>query len=484
MPNLSPEFIEVMRALLGPETDAFLRALDAPAALALRVHRRGEAAMPFIAGAVPWAEGGFYLRPETRPGTSIAHWAGAFYLQEASAMLPAAVLAARPGERVLDLCAAPGGKASQIARAMDGEGALVANEVDPARARVLAGNLERLGVCNAVVTCEKPDRLAAKWSGFFDAVLVDAPCSGEGMFRRDLDARKQWSAAAPAGCQKRQADILDAAARLVRPGGRLVYSTCTFNALENEESVRDFLCRHPDFSLWDFEMPGLGASEGGMLRIWPQRVRGDGQFAARLRRAGGEMEDTPIRIAERERGAQLTTPCTARFAEDSWKKGARARRGARCPQAGKGERAATGAEDGRALVEALHDTVLRSLPPAVLRARMRLLGDRLFAVPALAPDMDGLRVVSPGTALLRVGKNRVEPEHALAMALCPEQALRAAALDEAEARAFLAGEVLPRAGEAGWALATYDGLALGWGKQADGTLKNHLPKGLRKTLRA
>ena len=243
MPELKPGFIANMRALLGEEAGAFFRALEEAPSLALRPHRGMEAAEPFIEGAVPWAAGGFYLRPGARPGASVAHWAGAFYLQEASAMLPAAALEARPGERVLDLCAAPGGKSSQIALAMGGEGVLVANEVDAARARVLAANLERLGVTNAVVLNETPARLAARWPGYFDAVLVDAPCSGEGMFRREPQSREAWTDAAPRGCAKRQAEILEAAAKLVRPGGRLLYSTCTFNGEENEGSVADFPAR-------------------------------------------------------------------------------------------------------------------------------------------------------------------------------------------------------------------------------------------------
>ena len=243
MPELKPEFIANMRALLGEEAGAFFRALEEAPSLALRPHRGMEAAEPFIEGAVPWAEGGFSLRPGARPGASVAHWAGAFYLQEASAMLPAAALKAKPGERVLDLCAAPGGKSSQIALSMGGEGMLVANEVDTARARVLAANLERLGVTNAVVLNETPARLAARWPEYFDAVLVDAPCSGEGMFRRDPQSREAWTDAAPRGCRKRQGEILDAAAKLVRPGGRLLYSTCTFNGEENEGKRGGLFCR-------------------------------------------------------------------------------------------------------------------------------------------------------------------------------------------------------------------------------------------------
>lgn len=449
MPNLPPEFVENLRALLGAETEDFLRALEQPPALALRAHRGVEAAAPFVSEPVPWAENGFYRPDGARPGASIEHWAGAFYLQEASAMLPAAALAARPGERVLDLCAAPGGKASQIAWALAGRGVLVANEIEPARARVLAANLERLGVVNAVVVNESPARLAARWPGAFDAVLVDAPCSGEGMFRRDLESRRQWTGAAPRGCQKRQAEALDAAAALVRPGGRLVYSTCTFNALENEGSVAGFLQRHANFEPWDFQVPALGASADGMLRLWPHRARGDGHFAARLRR----LETSEA--AQAKRGAGKGAP-----------------------------KAPARDEDGpRALLAELLQTAVRALPDGIENARLRLSGRLLLAVPALAPDMEGLRVISPGLALLRAEKGRVEPEHALAMALKPEMAHRAAALSEAEALAFIAGEALPRTGEAGWTLATYKNLPLGWGKQVGETLKNHVPKGLRARLR-
>ena len=427
-----------MRGLLGAQLDAFVEALEGASALAMRLHRPEADASRFLDAPVPWARGGFYLREGARPGASIEHWAGAFYLQEASAMLPAAVLDAQAGERVLDLCAAPGGKASQIAQALGETGTLVANEIELSRARALAGNLERLGVTNALVISETPSRLAARWPGAFDAVLVDAPCSGEGMFRRDPQTRAQWTSAAPQGCQRRQAEILDAAAALVRPGGRLIYSTCTFNALENEGSVEGFLKRHPSFSPWEFETAGLGASQGGMLRIWPHRARGDGQFVARLRKAG----DSPLESVP----AQKADPAA------------------------------------RALLDALHATAVHALPAPLMRARLS--GGRLFAVPARAPETDGMRVLSSGTALLRVEKNRVEPEHALAMALAPGGALRVATLCEAEARAFLAGEALAREGEPGWTLATYAGLPLGWGKQSGETLKNHLPKGLRRALRA
>ena len=486
MPELKTAFIANMRALLGEEAGAFFRALEEAPSLALRPHQGMEAAAPFIEGAVPWAEGGFYLRPGARPGASVAHWAGAFYLQEASAMLPAAALQAKPGERVLDLCAAPGGKSSQLALAMGGEGVLIANEVDAARARVLAANLERLGVTNAVVLNETPARLAARWPGYFDAVLVDAPCSGEGMFRREAQSREAWTDAAPRGCAKRQAEILEAAAKLVRPGGRLLYSTCTFNDVENEGSVANFLQDHADFAPEEFALPGLGASRGGMLRIWPQRARGDGQFAALLRRAGSAGDGPEARagmvvreVFARGDGADSSggLPSAHPAASiDMWLDA--------LPKASPARRAGKAAPmpDVAALLQELGKCAVSALPVSPRGARLRLEGRRLIAAPLDAPELDGLRVVSPGLALLRAETARVEPEHALAMALLPGMARRAAALTEEEALAFIAGEALPREGEAGWTLVTHAGLPLGWGKQAGGMLKNHVPKGLRARL--
>ncbi len=509
MAELKAGFIANMRALLGEEAGAFFRALEQAPSLALRPHRGMGAAEPFIEAAVPWAEGGFYLRPGARPGASVAHWAGAFYLQEASAMLPAAALKARPGERVLDLCAAPGGKSSQIALAMGGEGALIANEVDAARARVLAANLERLGVTNAVVLNETPARLAARWPGYFDAVLVDAPCSGEGMFRREAQSREAWTDAAPRGCAKRQAEILEAAATLVRPGGRLLYSTCTFNDVENEGSVANFLQDHADFAPEEFALPGLGASQGGMLRIWPQRARGDGQFAALLRRAGNAGNGPEAQAgADAAGGIPASVYGADGGAGRPFARGNEAGRAQAGVGDGSGEppsahpAAAIGmwldalaetrparragktapAPDVAALVRELGEYAVSALPVSPRGARLRLEGRRLFAVPLDAPELDGLRALSPGLALLRVEKGRVEPEHALAMALLPDMARRAAALTEKEALAFIAGEALPREGEAGWTLVTHAGLPLGWGKQAGGLLKNHVPKGLRARL--
>ena len=437
--TLPEAFLKDMQRLLGDEYPAFLRALDAPPALALRLNpkrKNAEAeAAPFIDGCVPWCPEGRYLAPlgEDRPGTAIAHACGAFYLQEASAMASAAVLAAQPGERVLDLCAAPGGKSTQIAAALGDRGLLVSNDPEPSRARALAGNLERMGADNAVVTCSLPRKLADRWGECFDALLVDAPCSGEGMFRRDPAARDEWNPASPEGCARRQAEILDQAARMLRPGGRLVYSTCTFNEHENEGSVLGFLARHPDFVPEDFQLPGVGTSNRGMLRLFPHRLRGDGHFVAKLRRADG--------------GPAAQTMPTARIDRELWAD--------------------------------LEREICR-LPDFIADMQPVRQGDWLYVRPRNCPPLEGLRVISPGLCLARLGRNHIEPAHALAMAIDPGFARRRVDLDADAAHAWLRGEAVPCGGEKGWTLALHRSMPLGWGKVSDGMLKNHLPKGLRR----
>lgn len=439
MPALPEPFILNMREMLGDEAPAFLRALEDPAALALRLNPQRldaeGAAAEYVDGSVPWEPLGRYLRPGARPGADIAHWAGAYYIQEASAMASAAVLQPRPGERILDLCAAPGGKSTQIAAAMGNRGLLVSNDPEPARAKILAGNLERMGAANAIVVNALPGKLASRWQGCFDAMLVDAPCSGEGMFRRDPDARSEWNPQSPAGCAARQAEILDRADEMLRPGGRLVYSTCTFNALENEGSIRSFLERHGDYVPEDFSLNGIGPSVGGMLRIFPHRVRGDGHFVAKLRKGG-----TPRTDKARPSRAD---PAALR------------------------------------LLERL-DREVCPIPDWLSGMRLSLNGDRLLATPADAPDLTGIRVIIPGLWLLRAGRSHIEPEHALAMALVG--ARRQASLDDRQAAAYLAGEALPISGERGWTWVAWRGMPLGWGKQIGDMLKNHLPKGLRKPI--
>ena len=257
---------------------------------------------------VPWAEDGYYYEAPDQPGKHPFHEAGVYYIQEPSAMAPAGLLDVRPGERILDLCAAPGGKSVQIAGKLGGSGMLFCNEIHLARAKILSENIERMGIGNACVLNETPERLAEAFPGYFDRVLVDAPCSGEGMFRKSPAAREEWSPENVKLCAGRQDGILDCAAGMLRSGGRLVYSTCTFAPEEDEGSVARFLQRHEEFRILPVEKERLGLEScDGMpdvldgadsvpglddtLRLWPHRIRGEGHFAAVLEKDGAVREN-------------------------------------------------------------------------------------------------------------------------------------------------------------------------------------------------
>lgn len=255
-------FLKRMQDTLGDEYEEFVESLGKERYQALRLNTlkinsdqksAAETDMPFNLTAVPWAENGYYYEKSDQPGKHPYHEAGVYYIQEPSAMAPVPMLEVKPGDRVLDLCAAPGGKSTQIAAALMGEGLLVCNEINPQRAKILSENIERMGVCNACVTNEAPEHLSEFFPEFFDKILVDAPCSGEGMFRKNEEACGEWSPENVEMCAARQDSILDEAAKMLRCGGRLVYSTCTFAEAEDEGSVERFAERHPEFRVLEMK---------------------------------------------------------------------------------------------------------------------------------------------------------------------------------------------------------------------------------------
>ena len=344
-------------------------------------------------------------------------------------MAPVFLLDPRPGERVCDLCAAPGGKTTQIAGRMAGEGFLLCNEINPKRAKILSRNIERMAVANALVTNEHPANLAGRLPGFFDRVLVDAPCSGEGMFRKEEAAVTDWSPETVEMCARRQAEILHSAAEMVRPGGRLVYSTCTFAPAEDEEAVAAFLKAHPEFHPEPVEAPWFAPGESGSYRMWPHKLLGEGHFAAVLRKDGEDRLDP-----EPPRAEKLPGQWTA-FAKEL---------GITLPQ-------------GRPL----------------------LFGSTLCWVPEEMPDTRGLKVMRPGLELGTVKKDRFEPAHALALWLKEADRMQSYPSGSKEIGDYLHGDVVPSE-QKGWCLVKADGYSIGWGK-GDGTrLKNHYPKGLRR----
>ena len=364
---LPEEFLHRMQAQLGSEYPQYLASLERPRAVALRFNPlKGQPAfLPFVQENVPWEPMGYYYDPESRPGLHPYHEAGVYYLQEASAMAPVALLDPQPGERICDLCAAPGGKSTQIAGRLQGKGFLLCNEINPKRAKILSRNMERLGIANALVTNEHPAVLEKRFPGFFDRVLIDAPCSGEGMFRKEEAAVTDWSQETVEMCAARQREILHSGAQMVRPGGRLVYSTCTFAPEENEQAIAAFLETHPDFHPEAVNAPWFAAGENGSFRLWPHLLKGEGHFAAVLRRQGDA--DVPEVSVKAEK------------APKEWLDFAR--------------------ELGIAL------------PPG----RPVLFGQSLYWVPEEMPELARLKVMRPGLELGEVKKGRFEPAHALAL---------------------------------------------------------------------
>ncbi|MBS4878128.1 MAG: RsmB/NOP family class I SAM-dependent RNA methyltransferase [Acutalibacteraceae bacterium] len=438
--ELPLEFENRMRGMLGGEYEAFRAEYEKP-------HRRGirlntlkcdaqtlAETLPFPLVPSPFSPLSYYAPADARMAAYPLYHAGAFYSQEPSASSAVTLLDPQPGERVLDLCAAPGGKSTQIAALTQDRGLLWSNEVVRSRASVLASNLERMGVKNAVVSSVYPDVLAEKLAGYFDRVLVDAPCSGEGMFRRDPAAVQEWSPAHVETCAVRQLAILKSAARCVRAGGVLVYSTCTFSAEENEGVVRAFLAENPGFVLEkpavSFGRPAYGLDA---VRIFPMDG-GEGHFAARFRYA-----------AENACAVQ--------------------------PHAGQADRQTAAA------ARALYNEIFEDAPPEHL-ARVR---DRILLLPAELPALSGLGVLRAGVELGELRKNRIEPAHGMFMAAKAAQCRSVLHLrhDDPRLLAFLRGEEITAEGGSGYTAVAAEGVVTGFGKASGGVLKNKYPKGLR-----
>lgn len=482
--ELPSAFKERMKQMLGEEYEAFIDSYDRERTQGLRLNllktepEAFKQTSPFQLTEIPWVKEGFYYSREERPGRHPLHEAGAYYIQEPSAMAVVTFLDPKPGERILDLCAAPGGKTTQIASRLGGQGFLLSNEIHPARAKILSQNVERMGVCNAVVTNEDSGHLTGYFPEFFDGIVVDAPCSGEGMFRKEEIAVKEWTPDNVILCAKRQQEILANAAVMLKPGGRLVYSTCTFAPEENEKTITRFLLNHPEFEIEEVpEYSGLsrgvpewggvpaaepgnfGSSETGetvtaeglekTVRIWPHRTDGEGHYIALLRKRGEAEErkrKLPKYFNDKKALAEYESFCRETFAGE------------------------------KNLTE---------------RKEYVLFGEQLYLLPTEMPAFERLRVLRPGLHLGALKKNRFEPSHALALALSPQQVrlCRNLSSESVQAASYLRGETLEDAllseekekkPARGWALITVDGYSLGWAKLSGGVLKNHYPKGLRK----
>lgn len=440
--NLPIDFENRMKDMLKEDYPAFKKAFSADDEhIGIRITKpeAASAVMQIIGRAerVKWCENGYYTDKSVISGKHPYHIAGLVYFQEPSAMLPVSVLPIEKDDFVLDLCASPGGKSTQISEKLGKNGLLVANEIIPKRAEILAENIERCGAENTVITNENPERLAQKFPEFFDKIVVDAPCSGEGMFRKEPQAAEQWSIAHTVSCALRQQNILDCALKMLRPGGLLIYSTCTFSPDENEKNVDYLLSNHPEISLLPINAEGgsNGISKYSSFdmtpakRIFPHLAEGEGHFAALFKKDG-------VLEKRSNRPFNNTPPeVFAKFERDTF--------------------------------------------TTVHTGFFHTFGDRLY----LLPDkicFDKIKVTRPGLYLGDIKKGRFEPSHALSHAhKAPDfkKTLNFSS-DSEELLKFLKGDVLPCELK-GWVCVLADNFPIGWGKAGGGILKNHFPKRFR-----
>ena len=421
---------------------------------------------------VVWCDNGYFLNAdefnEIRPGKHPLH--EAYYIQEPSAMAPVAYMDIRPGDRVLDLCASPGGKSTQIAALLRGEGILVSNEIMPDRAKILSENIERMGVRNALVISEDPRNISDRFYGFFDKILVDAPCSGEGMFRRSDVAINEWSLDNVANCAKRQEWILDEAAKMLRENGTLCYSTCTFSKEENELQIVNFLERHEEFSLGEMtKFEGMrsgfaaGEYESVGVRIFPHEANCEGHYLCKLvkkRRMSGQESG-----CHEDEAVNKVMPLGGFEPELSKKDAA----------------------DLKEMYKFFDETFSEEsdFKEYIKERKITRFKDRVYLLPKECPKLDGLKVLRPGLHLGTILKNRFEPGHALAKCLSCYDVKRACILepDGDEAKKYIAGETFNFDGDLpGWYVVFAGIYPLGWGKLTNSIMKNHYPKGLRKRL--
>ena len=471
---LPEEFVRRMKEQLGDEYSAFLESYDAKRSFGLRLNlnkispEEFERICPFEIRPIPWVRGGYFYNEEDRPSRCPLYQAGIYYLQDPGAMVPASLLPVSEGDRVLDMCAAPGGKATALSARLRGTGFLAANDISSSRVKALLRNLELSGSINSLILNEDPERLLPYFEGWFDKILLDAPCSGEGMFRKDETLLDDWTPEKSEALSKLQRKLIRTAGKLLRPGGMLLYSTCTFSRAEDEEVIEDLLINAPEMHLvrpdW-YEGFSAGIRAGSefplenCVRIYPHRMESEGQFAALLRKEGVSGENGCIK------------ELTSGKSRTSSKK-----------------RNKNAAKENLQLVEKFFDEIgLVSIGgQTVDRQALDIRGDKVYYVPAEVPDIRGLTFVRNGLYLGDLKKNRFEPSEPLALSLLPEDAASCVRLPVNDKRLteYLSGAPIEiEKGETtangGWVLLCADRFPLAFGKLVNGQLKNKYPAGWR-----
>ena len=512
MVSLPREFEIKMKKLLGAEYEEFLASYDRPRNFGLRVNvdkismEKFEEKAPFHLTKIPWTENGYYYEEQDMPARHPFYYAGLYYLQEPSAMTPASRLVSQPGDRVLDLCAAPGGKATELGAHLHGKGVLVANDISASRAKALLKNIEVFGIRNSFIVNEVPAKLAENFPEFFDKILVDAPCSGEGMFRKDPAVAKVWDGNNPFECAKQQKEIITRAAQMLAPGGDLLYSTCTFSPEENEQVIQFLLDSREDMEIreikpfdgfapgrpevayegWDSEESDNRKTGSADLkkcvRIWPHKMAGEGHFLALLHK----------RAPEEAAGEQKNDRAVSNNSETTVDKHKNQVQGDISDIKGIGK------PEIKALTEFFADVSME-----LNWKQVEVRKGQVYLVPEALGARKGLVFLRNGLYLGEIRKDRFEPSQSFAMALKKKEYIAVIDLDYSDMRVekYLRGETLevddivaknlqtaseadlPKAVgkrlEKGWQLVCVNGYPLGWGKLVNGTLKNKYHAGWR-----
>lgn len=494
MISLPDEFMNRMKLLLGDEFEAFTACYENPRLRGLRVNtmkispEEFEKKAPFYVKRIPWVTNGFFYGEDAEPARHPYYAAGVYYLQEPSAMTPASRLPVREGDRVLDLCAAPGGKSTELAAKLDGSGLLVSNDISVSRARALLRNLELFGAENIFVTAEKPENLAQVFTGYFDAILVDAPCSGEGMFRKSEEVRTDWSKEKVAKCAAIQREILENAYAMLRNGGYLMYSTCTFAPDEDEQTIAWFVQHFPDMKLqsvvpyYEGFRPGHPEWADGnpdlvkCVRIWPYVMEGEGHFMALLKKGSAEngvdTADAPKTYLEKKKSKYQNSRADS----------------GRQTRSGRGR-------TGKNRDHQDEETLLRDFLKGTEfeKSAIDSHGDRAYLAQELPPGAGHLNFLRNGLYIGEWKKGRFEPSQPLALAVKNYPVCVNLFADDERVKRYLRGESLAITPEdivvkpggdtkayadikKGWALVTVDSYGIGWGKISGQMLKNKLSR--------
>ena len=445
--QLPEKYISNMKDLLGNEFEEYIASFNEPRLYGLRVNTAKISVedflkiSPFELTPIPWISNGFYYSEEDKPAKHPYYFAGLYYLQEPSAMTPAYVLPVNPEDKVLDLCAAPGGKSTELGAKLKGTGLLVSNDISASRAKALLKNIEVFGIGNVVVTCEYPEKLKERFAGFFDKILVDAPCSGEGMFRKDNKLIKSWESQGPEFFAPIQKGILKAAADMLKEGGYLLYSTCTFSKEEDEDNIFEFLNEHEDFELEHiYEYEGFVRAYGmeEAIRLFPHHLKGEGHFVALLKKKGNLAENVRYTFSDNKK------------VPDDIKE------------------------------------FLKEYDVKIDTDRMEISGEKVYILPRQTDNLKGIRVLRSGLLLGELKKNRFEPSQAFAMTMDPERYSTVVNLkaDDVNVVKYLKGETIDVEytairGKAKNVLVCVDGYVLGWGRLNGTTIKNKYLPGWR-----